>query len=139
MEFRCRKILTQEEINAIFNSSSDEDSVHSNCIDAINSINNNIDNDTSVLCPNEETLDPNSESKDVNNENLNFTWESDVQNVNNREQFLVNQGLVHDLPSSSFAIDFFNLFFTDETCQILLTNTNKHAEFCQSKIQQDKN
>lgn len=133
MAFRRRKALTQEEINAIlFASSSDESDNSEN-----ESSNDESSDEVSILCPNAETLpDSDSESEienDDDSEEMKFTWTADIEQNIDENKFDGNPGPIHDLEPGATALDYFNLFFSDDVCNEIRINTNKYAEFCETK------
>ena len=65
---------------------------------------------------------------------INYEWTSNVENTKIKlEQFSSSSGPVHSLPTGSSALNYLRLFMTDDLCEIIMSNTNKYAEFCEKE------
>lgn len=123
-----KKVLTQEEIDAILFHDTDESDLEEE---------DDGWNECSMM-ENEENFDSSiiedNTSGTLDNEGTEVEWSEIIGNENIKlTEFNHFAGPVHDLPVGSSSLDYLKLFLTDEVLEPMRINTNKYAEFCASK------
>lgn len=123
-----KKVLTQDEIDAILFHDTDESDLEEED-DGWNE---------SRMMENEGNFDSSFIDDSLNgtadNEDMEVEWSEIVENENiELKEFNHFAGPVHNLPVGSTPLDYLKLFLTDDVLDSVRRNTNKYAEFCARK------